>query len=133
MSREGNPQQWLRHAEVDRRAAKTLLESSEYEPCAFHCQQAVEKLLKAIIVKQTEQKPPHIHDLTTLLRKVRNLQVGDELAQTIRDIDAYYVATRYPLDVVDEGTFKKPLAESAVQRTDEVFQWFLSRITFDAT
>jgi HEPN domain-containing protein len=133
MNREDNPKEWLRYAENDRSSARHLLASEDYEACAFHCQQAVEKLLKAIIVKQTGQRPPHIHDLTTLLRKIGGLRIDEALAQSIRNIDAYYVGTRYPLDVVDPGTFRKPLAESAVQKMDEVFTWFLSRITFDAT
>ncbi len=79
MSCEGNPQEWLQSAESDRRAAKHLLESGDYEPCAFHCQQAVEKLL----------------------------------------------------NTVDPGIFVKPLAEKAVQYTDEIFKWFLTRIVFE--
>jgi len=71
--------------------------------------------------------------LTTLLRKIQNLPITDALAETIRDIDVYYVGTRYPMDVVDEGTFKKPLADAAVAKTDEIFTWFLSQITFDDT
>ena len=59
MSRESDPLEWLRYAEIDRRAAKHLLEAGEYETCAFHCQQAIEKLLKAVIVKQTGQRPVH--------------------------------------------------------------------------
>jgi HEPN domain-containing protein len=43
----------------------------------------------------------------------------------------HYVGSRYPLDVVDPGAFIRPLAESAVQKTDEVFEWFLTRINFD--
>ena len=27
--------------------------------------------------------------------------------------------------------FQKPLAESAIQKTDQVFEWFLPRINFD--
>lgn len=133
MNREDNPKEWLRHAETDRRAAKALLEDGEYEPCAFHCQQAVEKLLKAIIVKQTGQRPPHIHDLLSLLRKVKGIQTTEDLERAIGRIDSYYVGARYPLDVVDEGAFKRPLAEAAVQQTEAVFQWFLARINFDNT
>lgn len=39
---------------------------------------------------------------------------------------------RYPLDAVDPGFFKKPLAESAVKRTDEIFEWFLAKINFES-
>jgi len=133
MSRETEPREWLRVAEVDHRAAKHLLDNADFEACAFHCQQAVEKLLKAIIVKQTNQRPPYVHDLLTLLRKVGGLTVDEEIAQAIGLVDGYYAGSRYPLDAFDPDIFTKPLAESAVRQMDEVFQWFLTRITFDDT
>lgn len=131
MNREDNPKEWLRHAETDRRAAKSLLEDNEYETCTFHCQQAVEKLLKAIIVKQTGKRPVHAHELNALLEKITGLEIDEEIARGISDIDGYYVGARYPLDTVDPGFFKRPLAESAVQRTDEIFEWFLNKINFE--
>ncbi len=131
MNREDNPQEWLRAAEDDRRVAKNLLEDGEFAACAFHCQQAVEKLLKAVIVKQTNQRPPHMHELRVLLEKITGFEISTELAQSVARIDSYYVGSRYPLDVVDPGVFIRPLAESAVQKTDEVFEWFLKRINFD--
>lgn len=133
MNREANPQEWLRYAGVDRQAAKHLLDAGDYETCAFHCQQAVEKLLKAIIVKQTGEPPPYAHDLLTLLKKISGIEVEESMAESINAVDSYYIGTRYPLDVVDPGTFKKPLAEKAVQQTEEIFTWFLTRITFDGT
>lgn len=131
MSREGNPQEWLQSAESDHRAAKHLLESGDYEPCAFHCQQAVEKLLKAIIVEQTGGRPEHTHDLNALLEKITGLEMDEDIEQIVSDIDGYYIGSRYPLDTVDPGIFVKPLAEKAVQYTDEIFKWFLTRIVFE--
>ncbi len=131
MSREGNPQEWLRAAERDRLTAQHLLTADHYEACAFYCQQAIEKLLKAIIVKQTNQRPPHIHSLRLLLEKIAEIDLTSEIIEIAANIDAYYVGARYPLDAVDPGKFVRPLAELAVQNTNEVFEWFLARISFD--
>lgn len=90
MNREDNPKEWVRHAETDRRAARLLLRDGEYEPCAFHCQQAVEKLLKAVIVKQTNQRPVHTHDLSALLEKVKGVEIDEGIAKAVSDIDGYY-------------------------------------------
>ncbi|MEK7784597.1 MAG: HEPN domain-containing protein [Chloroflexota bacterium] len=116
MSRESDPQEWLRYAEIDRRSAKHLLEAGEYETCAFHCQQAVEKQLKAIVVKQTGERPPHVHDLFTLRRKIKDVETIDKIKELIVDIDSYYVSTRYPVEVVDPETFIRPLAQSAIEK-----------------
>lgn len=113
MSREQDPREWLRFADSDRRAAHALLEAGFYEQCAFHCQQAVEKLLKAIIVKQTRSRPVHTHDLNALMERVTSAAISEPIARAISDIDGYYAGSRYPIDVVDEGAFSRPLAESA--------------------
>jgi HEPN domain-containing protein len=63
MINETDVQEWLAYAEADRQAAEHLLESDDYMACAFHCQQAVEKLLKAIIVAETQKRPPYLHNL----------------------------------------------------------------------
>ena len=47
MSREEDVREWMARAERDQRAARHPLESGDFEACALHCQQAVEKLLKA--------------------------------------------------------------------------------------
>jgi HEPN domain-containing protein len=122
MNREENPQEWLQYAESDRLAAKELLADKLYTHCAFHCQQAVEKLLKAIIVKQTGRRPVHTHDLSALLEKITDVELNEAIERAVSDIDSYFVGSRYPLDVVDPGIFIQPLAEQAVQRVEEVFQ-----------
>lgn len=133
MSREGQPLNWLHASEKDRQAAYVLLGQNLPEPCVFHCQQAVEKLLKAIIVLQTQKRPPHTHDLRALLTNITDLAISREIAQTVSQVDAYYLGTRYPLDVVDPTIFTRPLAESAVRDMDVIFTWFLAQITFGTT
>jgi HEPN domain-containing protein len=66
VSRGEDVLEWVAYAERDRRAARHLLESGDYEACALHCQQAVEKLLKAGIVSQTGERPPYEHNLWKL-------------------------------------------------------------------
>lgn len=131
MSREGNPQDWSNAAERDRLAAQHLLTTGDYEACAFFCQQAIEKLLKAIIVKQTNFRPPHIHSLRLLIERITEIDIPSEIVETVASIDAYYVGSRYPLDAVDPDKFVRPLAEAAVQSADKVFEWFLARINFN--
>lgn len=58
--------EWLRIARQDLLAARRLREEGLHETCAFHCQQTVEKLLKAYL-RWRGQRSPKIHDLTVLL------------------------------------------------------------------
>ncbi len=64
-------QQWLRKAESDLAAAEVLLhaEALDYSACAFHCQQAAEKFIKALLVeRQIEFRKTHdLEHLVALL------------------------------------------------------------------
>ena len=62
-------QQWLSKAEADLAAAEILVagEMHDYFTCAFHCQQASEKFIKAYLVRhQIEFRKTH--DLGQLLK-----------------------------------------------------------------
>ena len=133
MNREINWTEWVRLVESDREAARILFEAGHHEACTFHCQQAIEKLLKAILVKQTNFRPPHIHSLRLLLERVGAIEVPPEIIESASLIDAYYVGSRYPLDAIDPDKFDRPLAESALHSTDRVFTWFSTHINFDNT
>lgn len=60
---------WLVKAEADLETVRILLDikTTNNEIICFHCQQAVEKLLKAYLVHLNE-KIPKTHDLDTLLK-----------------------------------------------------------------
>lgn len=125
-------QEWLAYAEADRRSAHNALRMADYRDAAFHCQQAIEKLLKAVIVAETGQRPPHLHDLRTLARQIRQIAVPEELAQVISDMDIYYTGARYPGVVALEMLTQERISLVVVQM-EEVFRWFLGKIDFEGT
>ena len=125
--REANVREWLTYAEADRRAAHALFEAGLYGPCAFHCQQAVEKLLKTAIVAKTGRRPPYLHDLRTLLRRVEGIDVSEDIARRISNLDVYYVATRYPGVTPAPDAFTAQQIEPVLRDMEELFQWFLMK------
>lgn len=64
---------WLDIAKEDLGVARVLFKSGRYIYCAFFCQQAVEKLFKAIIIFETEKEPPYVHDL--IIRQKRQVLI----------------------------------------------------------
>ena len=93
-------EQWLRKADGDFEAAEHLLAASGRfrEIIAFHRQQAVEKYLKALLVRH-QIEFPKTHDIGTLLGWVRTFDTP--LAESLRDADAltpFGVEVRYPGD-----------------------------------
>lgn len=60
---------WLRFAEADMVSAEALHSAGQDLNAIFHVQQAVEKTLKALQLKQTAQEPPRIHGLRKLAER----------------------------------------------------------------
>ena len=62
---------WRQYAEENRQAARLLFASGLWNPCLQNCQQAVEKFLKAALVKTGHaiQKTHHIKELAAWLRE----------------------------------------------------------------
>lgn len=90
-------EKWLDMAIRDLKSAKVLFEhdcGNDY--VAFHCQQAIEKALKALIIylyATLEQG----HSLLYLCKKV--MAQREEFSQYLKDcafVNQYYIETRYP-------------------------------------
>lgn len=101
MRRRDDPElsAWLTKAAEDSRAAAVLAEHAPHLEgiISFHCQQAAEKLLKALFVA-VDREPPRTHDLDSLVGAL--LHDFPALA-SVRDpatfLKAFAVLPRYPV------------------------------------
>ena len=94
---------WLEFAEIDLKAAKTLLGEGSLSPVVcFHAQQSVEKCLKALI-ESRGLNPPKSHDLLMLHGQVEDVIKLDE--DTLAKLNQVYIDSRYPasLGFLPEG------------------------------
>ena len=57
---------WVDLSEYDIKTANAMFKSRRYLYVLFTCQQSVEKILKALVTKNTKQFPPKTHDLLKL-------------------------------------------------------------------
>jgi len=90
--------EWLDFADRDLEAARILVEN-EYVSNAvlFHCQQCVEKCLKALL-EENGIPVPHIHNVVKLHSLLKETS-PEPLLITEDDldlVDAVYIDTRYP-------------------------------------
>lgn len=93
---------WLIKALNDYKTAKKLLKSSENEvitdTLCFHCQQAVEKLLKAFLV-QSGVEFGRTHSIEYLIKLCSNIDKDFEsLYNLTADLTEYAIDIRYPDD-----------------------------------
>ena len=97
---------WYQKAETDLRGAQILSEhGADNSLVAFHCQQAIEKIIKGYILRETGRLLEG-HSLVYLVRSASAFD-GD-FRRFMKDcafVNQFYVETRYPADVpapVDE-------------------------------
>lgn len=89
---------WLAYAKSDLRAAQTLVDESDLTSVAtFHCQQCIEKSLKALLVLKA-QDVPRIHDLVTLHKRTSAVFALPIEAMDLIQVNDAYIDTRYPND-----------------------------------
>jgi len=112
--------QWLHKAEADLAAAKILAASKmpDYSTCAFHCQQATEKFIKAYLVRH-QIEFPKTHDLGQLLRLANQAEpdLHDELS-SCEWLTPFGVEFRYPGEYpqIDQATAQKALSQAKQAR-----------------
>jgi HEPN domain-containing protein len=95
--------QWLEKADLDYQAGAQLLEAGDRlrQIVAFHCQQAVEKYLKALLVRH-QVEFPKTHNLRQLLDLAS--AVAPAVARSLdrcATLTPYGVDIRYPGDLPD--------------------------------
>ncbi|MBI4022977.1 HEPN domain-containing protein [Candidatus Berkelbacteria bacterium] len=117
-------QRWLKQAEEDLKTARVNREEERYYAAALFAQQAAEKALKALIIKQTGQLAPKIHDVAEL---AGGLGLPAHLNDSIERLVPVYLMSRYP-DATPDATvpaefYTDTQAAPLVEAADEVLQW----------
>jgi HEPN domain-containing protein len=111
----------MEFAKRDLEAAKKLKETAYLSNISlFHSQQAVEKILKALM-EESDISVPKIHSVTELYKKVHHLV---ELDTSILDtLDNIYIETRYPVDMglLPSGLPTQQDAEEIYNMAEKVF------------
>ena len=111
------PEQW---------ADRAMLESGRLVYVLFCCQQAVEKMLKAVIAKRTNEMPPRLHNLIRLAEYTR-LEIGKDRLSFLGQLSSYYTQTRYPEDTESLAQrVSEAIAQETFNKTEETIEWLLS-------
>ena len=115
-------QNWLQIAEYDLETAKAMLKGKRYLYVAFMCQQAIEKLLKAIYSKQKKESAPRVHNLI-YLSEFLELELSNEDKEFLSNLNQFYIGSRYP---TEQSKLAQSIDENAtteyLKRTEEIFQ-----------
>ena len=92
-------ERWLEKARDDLGVAQHLNELYHPKPVeiiCFHCQQAAEKAIKAVILARGVQKIPKSHELVFLLEQL-GVTIEERLLDFADSLTQYAVKVRYPM------------------------------------
>jgi len=126
VNREEDVREWVEYAEADRLSAQNAFSAADYRDAAFHCHQAIEKLLKAGIVAQTGRRPPYVHNLWRLAQAMKGLAIPAEISDKMATINPHYIISRYPTGM--RPVYTKEFAAELLQKTQEVYQWLMEKL-----
>ncbi|MBI2436495.1 MAG: HEPN domain-containing protein [Candidatus Magasanikbacteria bacterium] len=103
--------------------------SHGYHIAVYHCHQAVEKMLKAVL-NEHEKDIPKIHHLVRLLG-LTGLEAPPTIAQAIADLNPHYAPIRYP----DLGfrpnfiyTYTRKNTEEIIGSAKQIIIWLKTQI-----
>jgi HEPN domain-containing protein len=118
-----NPREWLNRARSNLVRAKAQLPGVYLEDLCFDAQQAVEKAIKALLIKR-DVAFPYVHDLARLVTQLE--ASGQEISEVVRQAEVltrYAAVTRYPglAEPVTEEHYQEAvtIAEAIVRWAEE--------------
>lgn len=120
---DNNYQEWLNYASHDLQAAKFLqaMKPLPVEIICYHCEQAAEKAIKAIIVfNNAPGGLPKKHELVFLLQQIKNMiDIPANIYDYAASLTPYGISVRYPndLELLEED------ATLALKYADEILHW----------
>ena len=123
MTRDEQIAYWVEESERDKAAMHSLLENRHYTWALFAGHLVLEKLLKAVYVKNVGLQVPRIHNLLKIARTC-GLQMSDEQEEFFLEVTTYNIKTRHP-------DYKKSFQRKAgeeftldrIARIEEIQKW----------
>jgi HEPN domain-containing protein len=119
-------ERWFEAAKRGLESARGDLDRGDYNWACFKAQQAAELAVKGLL--HGLGMPAYGHSVSRLLRQLeeKGLATGEDIVQAAKDLDKYYVPTRYP-NAWSEGSpheyYTKIDARQAIDQARQVLSW----------
>jgi len=114
---------WVDLSEYDIKTANAMFKSRRYLYVLFTCQQSVEKILKALVTKNTKQFPPKTHDLLKLA-ELSKIDIDEIKKEFLSKLSFYYIETRYPQEIAKiSKEINRKMALEYLKNTKALLKW----------
>jgi HEPN domain-containing protein len=119
---------WVESATYDLGVAKAMLKTKKYPYALFMGHLALEKLLKALVVKKTKAHAPFSHSLPYLLER-SCIEMPESMRSMLSEFMEFHFEARYP----DAGKAfyrkcTKVYADSRLKEIKMVFRWIKNKL-----
>jgi len=96
MTKDEHIKYWLESARHDLESAEAIFNSGRYDWCLYVGHLALEKLIKAVYVKNNDNNlPPKNHNLVRLA-ELSGILLNDEQKYYLDRVNDFNIQTRYP-------------------------------------
>lgn len=119
---------WLEGAKYDLSVANALFKAKKYPYALFMGHLSLEKLLKALVVKQTKSHAPFTHSLPYLAEK-SGIKIPEKILIKLREFMEFHLEARYP--DANRAFYKKCTKAYASKNLKEikgVYRWIKCRL-----
>ncbi|MBI2865054.1 MAG: HEPN domain-containing protein [Chloroflexi bacterium] len=120
---------WYAQAQHDLEAARSSSSSGSFEWACFQAQQAAEKALKSFLFLSGERAVIG-HSVTNLVRECERIDPSFSTLQSARELDQYYIPTRYPNGLpgqIPHEYFSAEDARKCITHADTVLAFVTAR------
>jgi HEPN domain-containing protein len=115
---------WRDSAKEDWDVARQLVDNGRTRHGLFFAHLALEKILKAIVCKRSQDLAPRLHNLSRLA-ELAALTLDTGKMEVLAEMNAFHIEGRYP-----ESLTKPPTKEEAsnyMAGAEGVFQWLMNQ------
>ena len=123
MDDKNKHEEWYYQSDYDLETAVDMFKSGRYVYCIFMCHLSLEKALKGLLIKTTEEFPSKSHSLIYFVDKI-GLKLSDSNYEFLFILNKISVPTRYPDNLRKLVTeYSKERTASILNQTREVQLW----------
>jgi HEPN domain-containing protein len=120
---------WVKLAEYDMETAEAMFKSGRWLYVIIMCQQALEKLCKALYVLYIDDDVPHIHNIRAIFERFSDKlsSSNTEYNSLFDTLTSFYIQGRYTdYESTYRDTLTKGSSQETLKKAKEAFSWLLT-------
>ena len=120
-------EEWFFQSDYDLETAHLMLQSGRNIYCIFMCHLSLEKALKGLFIKQSNEFPPKLHDLMYFVDRI-SLSPENTQLNFLMWLNRMAIITRYPEDLRNMiNLFSEEQTSNIYEQTKIIQQWIVQQ------